>query len=343
MNRNSFLKRTTAFTLTVQLVLVFAAAVEAVEPGLPSKTSILIAAMRAFATHDPDPSIRNPDWLAERFIGARERALIPDHWSVKALSVEYSEGFKLGPVTAVSRAALIRTRFIDERLKEAVEGGAKQVVILGAGFDSRAYRLRDFLASTRVFEVDYPPTQEYKKQRVRDVLGGFPPNLVFAPIDFTKDKLSVVLNKAGYRTSLRTFVIWEGVAFYIPEDAVQGTLRSLSRFLAPGSSMAVDFMTKSYIEGDPKVPRSGARGFPEWGEPWIFGIADGAEERFFKENGFDLLKKVSLSGSDAEIARLYLTRKDGTLYGGPLATRGPFFSHTGQPGYWVSEMTVARR
>src|SRR5262249_39867237 len=119
-------------------------------------------------------------------------------------------------------------------------------------------------------------------------------------------------------------------------------LRTLSQILAPGSSMAVDFMSKTYIEGDPKTARGGARGFPEWGEPWIYGVQDGAEERFFKDNGFDLLTKVSLSGSDAEVAKLYLTRKDGTLYAGPLATRGAFFSYTGQPGYWISEMTVSK-
>src|SRR5690349_829036 len=93
--------RVKAVALTIVVGLAFSAAAAAVEPGLPSKTSILIAAMRAFATHDPDPSIRNPDWLAERFLGPRERGFIPDHWSIQALNGEYSAGFKLGPVAAV--------------------------------------------------------------------------------------------------------------------------------------------------------------------------------------------------------------------------------------------------
>src|SRR5688572_27173430 len=165
--------------LSALIMAVFVAQAVAVEPGLPSKTSILIAALRAFASHDPDPSVRNPDWLAERFIGPRERAMISDHWSIQALSLPYTEGLKLGPVAEVSRAALIRTRFIDQRLEAAVNAGAQQVVILGAGFDSRAYRMRGLLANTKVIEVDYGPTQEYKKQRVLEVLGGFPANLVY--------------------------------------------------------------------------------------------------------------------------------------------------------------------
>ena len=265
--------------LIIGLSLSFASGGGAVEPGLPSKTSILIASMRALASHDPDPLVRNPDWLADQFIGPRERAMIPEHWSVQALNSMYADGLKLGAVGAVSRAALIRTRFIDESLERAVQTGAKQIVILGAGFDSRAYRKRALLAGTRVFEVDYGPTQEYKKQRVREVLGGFPPNLVYAPIDFTKDKLNVVLHKAGYRNSLPTFVIWEGVTFYIPEDAVRQTLRTLADLAAPGSSLVTDYMTKSYVEGDPANPRKTQAGFPQWGEPWIFGVPEGRKRR----------------------------------------------------------------
>ena len=65
----------------------------------------------------------------------------------------------------------IRTRYVDQWLEDAVKAGAKQVVILGAGFDSRAYRLRQMLKDTRVFEVDFGPTQEYKRRRIAEVAG----------------------------------------------------------------------------------------------------------------------------------------------------------------------------
>jgi methyltransferase (TIGR00027 family) len=336
--RFSVVRRHRVACFVALLALAVVAQSIAVEPGLPSKTSILIASMRAVASHDPDPAVRNPDWLAERFIGPRERALIPDHYSVQALSLPYEEALRLGPVGAISRAALIRTRFMDDKLVEAVQHGAKQIVILGAGFDSRAYRLRNLLAGTKVFEIDYGPTQEYKKQRVREILGALPPNLVFTPIDFTKEKLANVLRKAGYRDNLRTFVIWEGVTFYIPEDAVVSTLQTLKSVSAPGSSIVLDFMTKTYVEGDPKNPRTTPAGFPQWGEPWIFGIPDGAEDQFFAAQGFNLVEKHSLSGTDQEIAKLYLTRKDGSVFPGANQNLGAYRAPTGEPGYWIAEI-----
>ena len=316
--------------------LSFAAGAKALEPGQPSKTSIMMGALRAFASHDPDPAVRNPDWLAEQFIGPRERALIADHPSIKALSLPYDEGMKLPSVAVIGRIALLRTRFIDDQLKAAVDGGAKQILILGAGFDTRAYRLRSELANTRVFEVDYGPTQEYKKQRVLEVLGSFPPNLKFAPIDFSKEKLDVVLHKAGFRDNLQTFVILEGVVYYVPEDGVRSTLQVLSKILAPGSSMALDYMSDSFLKGDPTRPRTTAAGFPQWGEPWIFSIPDNTEDQFFGQYGFTIVKKGGVLGGDPEMAKMYLTRNDGSLWGGPL-------TKASGGGFWVAELSFSKK
>jgi len=331
--RISTLKKHRAAMAVMLVALIapfFAGGVGALEQGQPSKTSIMVAGCRAFASHDPDPSIRNPDWLAEQLIGPQERALIPDTPSIKALSMPYEEGLKNGSI-GVCRMMLIRTRFIDERLKEAVDGGAKQIVILGAGFDSRAYRLRGLLANTRVIEVDYGPTQEYKKRRVLEVLGGFPPNLKFAPIDFTKDKLDVVLHKAGFRNDVQTFVIWEGVTYYVPEDGIRSTLQVLSK-MAPGSQIAVDFMNKTFVFGDAANPRANP-GFPQWGEPWVFGIPDSTEDQFFGQYGYSIGKKASVTGNDPDVAKMYLTRHDGSIYGGPVTARG---------GWWVAELTLGK-
>src|SRR5215213_8346078 len=136
-----------------------------------SGTSIYTAAGRAVGAREPDPSVRNPDYLAEKLLGDPS-ALHIDHPAVRALSLAYDEAMNdMGVVTAV-RMMLVRTRFIDEALARAIEGGATQVVILGAGFDSHAYRFQELLAQVRVFEVDRAATQALKKQRVEDVLGG---------------------------------------------------------------------------------------------------------------------------------------------------------------------------
>ncbi len=134
--------------------------------GLPSQTSILTAAARALGSREPDASVRNPDWAADRLIGPAELALITDHPISKALDQDFQEAMNDPDVFGFVWLMLVRTRYIDERLERAVRSGATQVVILGAGFDTRAHRFTDLLKDVPVIEVDYGTTQEYKKRRV---------------------------------------------------------------------------------------------------------------------------------------------------------------------------------
>jgi methyltransferase (TIGR00027 family) len=156
-----------------------------------SRTCIYTAAGRAIGARDPDPSVRNPDSLAEKLLGDPSSFNIT-HASVRALGLSYDEAMKDLEVVSTVRMMMVRTRFIDEALKRAVADGAAHVVILGAGFDSHAYRCQELLANVRVFEVDRPATQAFKKQRVLDTLGGPPPNLTYVPIDIHHEDLADV-------------------------------------------------------------------------------------------------------------------------------------------------------
>lgn len=109
----------------------------------------MVAAARAFGAHDPDPSVRNPDWLAEHLLGPDELQLISEVPLSAALAQDYREAGRDPQVAGGAMLMIIRTRYIDERLVEAVRNGATQVVILGAGFDSRAYRLHELLRGAR--------------------------------------------------------------------------------------------------------------------------------------------------------------------------------------------------
>ena len=174
--------------------------------GFPSRTSILTAAARAFGAREPDASVRNPDWLAERLIGPSELALISDHPISQALDREFQEAIYDPAVFGFVWLMLVRTRFIDELMERAVRNGAAQLVILGAGFDTRAHRFAELLKDAAVFEIDYGATQEYKKRRVQAALGA-PANLVYAPIDFTRESLGDVLRRAGFLSSRPTYYI----------------------------------------------------------------------------------------------------------------------------------------
>src|SRR5690242_11032123 len=109
---------------------------------------------------------------------------------------------------------LIRTRFSEEKMQAAMAGGAAQLVVLGAGFDARAYRVPELVAGKKVFEVDSAATQEWKRKRIQAALGGAPANLTYVTIDFNRDSLGAVLRAAGFSQEQKAFFTWEGVSMY---------------------------------------------------------------------------------------------------------------------------------
>lgn len=310
-------------------LVVFVFGAIAVEPGLPSKTAVQVMMARAIGAHDPDPSVRNPDWLAERFVGAAERRVMAGTVWETALDLDWREAAKIPELDRNVRVHLIRTRFIDEKLSKALQNGATQVVILGAGFDSRAYRFRPQYPDVHFIEVDYGPTQEYKRKRVAALFGEAPPNVRFAAIDFTKDKLGDVLSKAGYRAAERTFFIWEGVTYYLPEAAVRDTLQYIANNAAAGSTIATDFAYQSFIDkigkppspDDPPLVRAVlgmTKRLAESGEPWLSGIPENHEREYLAKVGLEMIE--ALPQGSPEVAKRYRTRRDGSLVGGEPAS-----------------------
>ena len=287
-----------AFVVLAPLVL------RAVEPGKPAVTALETTAYRAIGAKHPDPTIRNDDYLAERFLGTEERSILKAEGSqavLAALELDTAAAWKsLGPGIGFATAVHARTRYIDEVFKEGMASGATQVVILGAGLDSRAYRFGDVLRGARVFEVDFPPTQEYKKKRVREILNALPAHVAYVPIDFTKDDLATVLRQAGYDTTKKTVFVWEGVTFYIPESAVNGTLRFVASNSAPGSRIVFDYFLESALKA-PGIVALNKR-LTALGEPLIFGIPDENRDRFIARQGLTMISDLGTN----ELRRRYL-------------------------------------
>jgi len=135
----------------------------------------------------------------------------------------------------------LRTAAIDKAVRESIAGGATQLVILGAGYDGRAWRMPE-LSGVNVFEVDHPATQGDKRTRVTEL----PPAIgivTFVSIDFERDSLDTVLQRAGHNRSLPTCWIWEGVVMYLTRDAMRSTLASIAARSAPGSTIIVNYHT----------------------------------------------------------------------------------------------------
>lgn len=140
-----------------------------------------------------------------------------------------------------------RKRYIDDKADEAAGSGVAAVVNLGAGFDTRAYRL-PALANVQVWEVDLPATIDAKRSRLEKLYEEVPPHVTLVPIDFDQEDLVAVLELHGYAPEKKAFFVWEGVTQYLSENGVRTTLAYLAG--APtGSRLVFTYTPKDFIDG----------------------------------------------------------------------------------------------
>jgi methyltransferase (TIGR00027 family) len=204
----------------------------------PSRTAHFVALGRAMAdagvSHVPnfhDPTARV--FLSEKgklSLAKTEHALRQGKRSVR---------LEMARVMADMMA--LRTAAIDAGVRDAIAGGATQLVILGAGYDGRAWRMPE-LTGVKVFEVDHPATQGDKRTHQAEL----PPTtgiVSFVPIDFERESLGVALDRAGHDRSSPTCWIWEGVVMYLTRDAMRATLAGVADRSAPGSTLIVNYHT----------------------------------------------------------------------------------------------------
>lgn len=210
------------------------------------------------------------------------------------------EHWRAGP----RASAVARTRLIDDLVSAALADGIGQVLLLGAGFDSRAYRLPE-MAATAVFEVDHPATQATKQRLIRArVRPEDRRHVRFVPVDLLTDDLGTALERAGFAARRRTVVVWEGVTNYLTEPAVDATLRQLAELTGPGSQVIFTYIDRSALDGT-----GGFNGVKEWhdavrrqGEPWTFGFDPAELPGYLAERGMRLI----LDTSTREAADRYL-------------------------------------
>jgi methyltransferase (TIGR00027 family) len=189
-------------------------------------------------------------------------------------------------------SGIARTRFIDEALVKAIEAGIEQVVILGAGFDCRAYRIRG-VERARLFEVDHPDTLAAKREHLRRVLHGLPPHVVFAEIDFNQQQLKDVLIASGFDSARRTFFVWEGVTNYLSEQAVDATLRFIST-AAAGSRLIFTYVHRGVLDHSAEFEGTGnlMRLLRKADEPWTFGLYPAELQAYLETRSFELAEDI---------------------------------------------------
>lgn len=168
----------------------------------------------------------------------------------------------------------LRTASFDDDVRRAIDAGIDQVVILGAGLDTRAARLAT--PGVRFFEVDHPATQADKRERLANVAGYPIEAATFVTCDFERQDFLARLAAAGHRSDAPTIFVWEGVVYYLTEAAVRATCTRIAKGCDPRTRLAFDLVGKRFARGemrDPADQRAHAL-VAEMGEPIRFGTDD---------------------------------------------------------------------
>ena len=256
-----------------------------------SGTAMATAFMRALAAYDPRKEIRGKDYLAEIFLEEEQKKPLKDP-AMRAWVMQR----RVAP--GAYEFMIARTAFFDRIVEQALKENIDQWVLLGAGYDSRPYRFERLIQDTKIFELDAGPTQQRKKELLKQAGVSISDQTTFLPLDFETANLTNTLTGAGFSQRKKTLFVWEGVTYYLRPQVVDEMLAVVRSNSPMGSSIAFDYASLS----DEALNEDGARELRKHmqsrysNEPTKFGIRSGSVETFLANRGFDIV--VHLTAAD---------------------------------------------
>jgi len=276
----------------------------------PSETAMFAALRRTLANKEFGEEKFGPDYLAEYFL--------PPHFRffLKFKKIQANTKEKLGEaLPGLTEYMIARTAYFDGLFVDALNKGFSQIVLMGAGYDTRAYRLAKLNKGTKIFELDIAPTQNQKKIYLKKARIEIPKNVKLVPIDFNNEPMKDVLENAGFKGQEKTLFIWEGVTYYLNAESVDATLIFVSGSSHSESMIAFDYTVS--LSEENMADYYGAKEFAQTmrerhaAEELTFSIQEGEIESFLE--GRDL-KMINHLGNQ-EIENKFLSKDDGTLIG----------------------------
>jgi methyltransferase (TIGR00027 family) len=251
-----------------------------------ARTALGAAICRLIEQYQPEETRLFNDPAVKELIGAPIRFL---------MQFNNMRNFTVKQTNAVARGIygvqICRTRYIDDAVQAALSQGIEQLVILGAGLDTRPYRLPG-MERVKVFEFDLPAVQNDKKKNVLKYLGRLPEHVAFVPIDFDTQSLETVFAGTAFEPSRPVMFIWEGVTRYITEEAVRRTISFVGKS-APGSIIVCTYILKSIIERRSGIPDADKlMDVVAKNAPWIFGLEPTSIPAFLKPYCLSLIADV---------------------------------------------------
>jgi methyltransferase (TIGR00027 family) len=251
-------------------------------PGQPSRSALTAAAARAaHLIVDGQPTIF-ADTLAAALLGDRAAELIA-----------YHERHGTHPVLAGARVQVTcRSRYAEDALARAIGAGVTQYVLLGAGLDSFAYRGGP-AGRVRVFEVDHPASQEFKRAALAAARIEVPDNVRYVPADLARDPLARSLDAAGFDAAAPAVIAWLGVTMYLTAEAVAETMTAVAR-LAPGTELIADYLLPEGARDEAGAQYGAlvAQASAEQGEPWLSCFTPGQMADLAGQAGFGAVRAV---------------------------------------------------
>ena len=273
-----------------------------VTPRRPSRTAVLTAIARALHREEPPPWVLD-DPLAMGLAG--------DDGPVVAR--RFRTELSTESLLSFTRWVCVRARLPEDIVEKAVEQGVEQYVILGAGLDSFAYRRSDLVSHLRVYEVDHPASQAWKRQRLAEMGVRPPANLTYAPIDFEHQTLRRGLTTAGFDFAAPAVFSWIGVTMYLTVEAIRSTLGTIAT-CAPGTRIVMTYnQPLSALHGIALELDSAIRAFAtEAGEPFLSLFIPKEIEALLREIGF---ADIMHFGPEAAV-RTYFPGRADVRFGG---------------------------
>lgn len=275
-----------------------------------SETALFAAVCRAVAARDHCGEKIGSDEMAESFLPPHVRFFIGFE-SIRRRFVNKNKQMTPGAYEYL----LARTAFFDRLFTHSLQSDTTQIVLLGAGYDSRACRFPKVTQANTVFELDVPTTQERKKRCMKGAGIDVPSNVKLLPINFNTDDIMSVLKDAGFDPEKKTLFLWEGVTMYLNPEAVAGTLASIHNTVKAGSLIAFDYIVKI-----PQVDMGDYYGVSKFMETWEkhrkeepfrFTISGDGMASLLAEHGMNLVCHLD----DREIHETYLPDKMGRVTG----------------------------
>ena len=275
-----------------------------------SETALFAALRRAIANKEFKNEKFGPDDLAEYFLPPHFRFFFKFN-RIRANTKNKLNGFLPG----LNEYMIARTAYFDRLFVDALNNKTPQIVLLGAGYDSRAYRFEKSNHGTRIFELDIAPTQDRKKKCIKKARIDIPKHVTFVPINFNEESLKNVLEKAGYKNHQKTLFIWEGVSYYLEVESVDTTLEFVSHASHHESAIAFDYTIS--ISEENINDYYGVKEFSQKmkehhaNEALMFSIDEGETESFLEQRGLKMVDHLD----NKEIEKTLLLNENGSLIG----------------------------